>query len=263
MFHEIWIGEGDDAPVKHKLVGRVQRQIIKDVLMKLKPRVVHTHMPLYQYLLKKLGFPALILPLFGNIPVAREIQPDWLKKKWTDAGPQASGSGRAKTWIFVAFGSIHPEWDADDFRKKATDAAAKAGKKCLFISIGRPGGPGERMLRAMREHESNVWRVLNLGKQSEQDISQCLLAADFGVSAAPPENVFKSGTATAMMEHGLPILVTRPASSYRHCPPEIVVAGLQNVERHFDVARLRKTKAQSLLPAVATQFVSDLERSPK
>ena len=56
----------------------------------------------------------------------------------------------------------------------------------------------------MRQHESNVWRVLNLGQQSEADVSQCLLTADFGVSAAPPENVFKSGTATAMIEHGCP-----------------------------------------------------------
>jgi len=261
MFHEIWIGEGDDAPVKHKLVGRVQRQIIKDMLLKLKPRVVHTHMPLYQHLLGKLGFPARILPLFGNIPVAKEARADWLKQKWTDAGPQASGSGRAKTWIFVAFGSIHPEWDADDFRKKATDAGAKAGKKCLFISIGRPGGPGERMLRAMRQHESNAWRVLNLGKQSEEDVSQCLLAADFGVSAAPPENIFKSGTAAAMIEHGLPILVSRAASHYRHCPPEIVIQGLRNVERHFDLAVLRKTEAQNLLPAVAARFIGDLQRA--
>ena len=33
-----------------------------------------------------------------------------------------------------------------------------------------------------------------------------------------------------------------------------MIEGLRNVERHFDVARLRKTEAQSLLPAVAARF---------
>jgi glycosyltransferase involved in cell wall biosynthesis len=261
MFHEIWIGEAVDAPLKHKLVGKAQRQIIKDLLKKLRPLVVHTHMPLYRHLLKKLGYPARILPLFGNIPFVPYFLGGWLQQKWPEGGPQALPANRAKTWIFVLFGSIHPEWDADDFRRKATDAAARAGKKCLFISIGRPGGPGERMLRGLRQREGNAWRVLNLGPQPEEDVSQCLLTADFGVSAAPPENVFKSGTAAAMIEHGLPIIVTRPASRYRHCPSEILLEGLGNVARHFDLETLRKTEPRSLLPAVAAQFIADLERA--
>jgi hypothetical protein len=261
MFHEIWIGAAEGASLKHRLVGRAQRQIIKDLLAKLKPLVVHTHTPLYRFLLEKLGHAVRILPLFGNIPLASGFRADWLKQKWPDGGPQASPSNRAKTWIFVLFGSIHPEWDGDDFRLKATEAAARAGKKCLFISIGRPGGPGERMLRSLRQHEGNPWRVLSLGQQPEEDISQCLLTADFGVSAVPPENIFKSGTAAAMIEHGLPILVLRKSSNYRHCPPEILLEGLANVARHFDVATLRKTPPKSLLPGVARQFIVDLTRS--
>jgi len=261
MFHEIWIGISDQCSLKNRIVGRAQRLIIRDLLKKLRPRVVHTHTPLYQHLIATLGCRARILPLFGNIPLAANDQADWLKKKWPEGAAQLAGTNRKKWWIFVLFGSIHPEWDGEDFRQRALEAARKAGKKCLLIAIGRAGGPGMRMLRALQQHEGNSWRVLNLGQQSEEDISQCLLTADFGVSAAPPEMVFKSGTVAAMIEHGLPVVVTRPAFSYRHCSPEVLLIGMTNVVRHFDVATLKKTLPRSLLPFVAAQFVTDLERS--
>ena len=261
MFHEIWIGEGAQSPLKHKLVGRVQKRIIRDLLKKLRPQVVHTHTPLYRYLLGRLGYPAKILPLFGNIPLTHRFRPEWLKEKWPDGGLQARGANRSKWWVFALFGSIHPEWDAEEFRLKAMDAARRAGKKCLLIAIGRPGGTGERVLRALRQHEGNAWGVLSLGAQAEEDISQCLLAADFGVSTVPPENIFKSGTAAAMTEHGLPIIVTRPTARYRNCPPEILLEGMPNVIRHFDLAGIRQFEPQSLLPAVAGQFLEDLEKA--
>ena len=261
MFHELWIGEMEGISMKQKLIGRLQKQIIKDVLQKLRPSVIHTHTPLYQYLIKRLGYPSKMLPLFGNIPLARP-RPDWLKEKWPEGGGALSGkANRAKWWILVLFGSIHPEWDATDFREKLLEAARRAGKRCLLISIGRPGGHGERVLRALRQFEGTNWGVLSLGPQAEEDISQCLLSADFGVSAVPPENVFKSGTAAAMTEHGLPILVSRPAAKYRNCPPEILLEGMPNVIRHFDLVAIKRSPAHSLLPGVAAQFIADLERA--
>ncbi len=261
MFHEIWIGEAKQAPSKHKIVGKAQKLIIQDLLKKLRPLVVHTHMPLYQYLLGRLGYPVKILPLFGNIPIAVPRKSEWLKEKWPEGGLHFHAANRDSWWVFVVFGSIHPEWDAEDFRRRASAAARLAGKRCLFISIGRPGGAGERMLRALRQHEGNAWRVLSLGQQSEADVSQCLMAADFGVSAVQPENIFKSGTAAAMVEHGLPIVVSRPASRYSRCPPEVLSVGMRNVVRHFDLEAVKKTEARSLLPAVARQFVEDLKQA--
>jgi hypothetical protein len=117
------------------------------------------------------------------------------------------------------------------------------------------------MLRGLRQHEGNDWRVLSLGQQSEEDISQCLQMADFGVSAVQPENIFKSGTAAAMSEHGLPIIVTRPVSHYPNCPPEKLFAGMGNVVMHFDLKGLKKSEPRSLLPPVAGQFIEDLERA--
>ena len=231
MFHEIWIGEAEATPLKKRLVGKVQRHIIKDLLQKLRPRVVHTHTPLYRHLLGKLGVKAKLLPLFANISPPAETKPDpeWLAEKWPVGWGKINVSGRAKWWIFVFFGTIHPEWDAEDFVRRAGAAAQRAGKSCALLFVGRAGAEGERVWRELHRHESASWMMTTLGPQAPADISQCLLEADFGVSPVPPEYLTKSGTAMAMLEHGLPVIVTRPAGRYRNCPR--AVAGARNGKR--------------------------------
>jgi hypothetical protein len=265
MFHEIWIGEAEQASFKNRVVGQLQKLIIKDLLVKLDPRVVRTHTPLYCHLLEKLGARAGILPLFGNVRLTAHPDPAWLTKKWPPDAIPFDAPDRTSWWIFVVFGSIHPEWDAGRFLQQASGAAHRVGKKCLLISIGRAGAFGERMWRELQKRENESWRLLPLGPQPEEEISQCLLAADFGVSPVPPENVFKSGTSAAMIEHGLQIILTRSVSRYRDCPPEILTAGMRNVVTPFDAScdleNLRKTKIGSLLPAIAGQFVDDLQQA--
>jgi hypothetical protein len=256
MFHEIWIGGAEQSTAKHKIVGKLQRSIIKDLLRRLHPLVIHTHAPLYRHLLGKLGFPVTILSLFGNVALAASPESEWLKKQ--GAGAWAD---RNAWWIFVMFGSIHPEWDAEDFWQRASEGAQKAGKKCLLIFIGRPGAAGERKMQELQEHQGDSWRFLNLGQRPEEDISQSLLAADFGVSSVPPENVFKSGTVAAMIEHGLQVIVTRPVARYADCPSEILTVGMRNVVRDFNLETLRKSKVGSSRPEVARQFIEDLERA--
>ena len=261
MFHELWIGIAEESPFKNKIVGKLQRFIIKDVLRKLRPQFVHTHTPLYRHLLGQLGCPATILPLFGNIPITAQPDSAWLQKKWPGAWGQFQGAERGAWSIFVVFGSIHPEWDGVDFLRRAMAASQKMGRKCLLISIGRPGAAGEGTLREMQKQESESGRVLCLGAQPEEDISQCLLLADFGISAVPPEYLFKSGTVTAMIEHGLPVIATRPMFHYRDCAPEMLAVGLRNVATDFNLEALDKTTPESLLPAVTAQFVADLQRA--
>jgi hypothetical protein len=257
MFHEIWLGEAAQSTVKNRVIGTLQKYAIKDVVRKIEPRVVHTHTPLYQHLLGNAGMKAERLPLFGNIPIASRVNPEWLVQK---GGDKFKLADRGAWWVFVIFGSVHPEWEAEDFWQKASTSAQRAGKRCAFISIGRPGAGGERILRELEKHEGDSWRFLEMGLQSEEDISQCLLAADFGVSTIPPEYIGKSGTAAAMIEHGLPVIAIRPPYDYPDCPPEILLDGMKNVVRNLDVNELKKSPVGSVLPEVARQFIEDLER---
>jgi hypothetical protein len=254
MFHEIWIGEAVGSSLKNRFVGAMQKYIIKDLLQKLRPSVVQTHTPLYQFLLGKIGFPARILPLFGNIPLTGQTHPDWLKNRW----PGIDLVDRNLYWIFVMFGTVHPEWNGEEFIRKASDAARRSGKKCLLVSVGRPGAAGSELLRNL-QLETPDWEFLLLGQQSEEDISQCLMQADFGVSAVPPEYLFKSGTAAAMIERGLPIIATRPTYQYLNCPEEVILRSLRNVVTDCNLAAWQKSPVESLLPVVAGQFIENLQ----
>jgi hypothetical protein len=260
MFHEIWIGEAEGTSFKRRLTGRLQRHIIRNVAQKLRPRVIHTHTPLYRHLLGRAGIEAKLLPLFANIscPADATSSPTWLAEKWPAGWGKIHASGRDNWWIFVLFGSIHREWGAGDFYARASAAAKEAGKSCAFVMIGRVGAEGERVLRDLRGYESASWMTMNLGPQSPSDISQCLLLADFGVSPVPPEYLAKSGTAMAMLEHGLPVVVTRPPYRYRNCPEHLLEPDMKNVITDFDLISARKTEPRQRLPQIAEQFTADL-----
>jgi hypothetical protein len=260
MFHEIWIGEARQSTLKNKVIGSFQKRAIRDVLQKIRPLLVHTHVPLYQYLLGKLGRGVTRLPLFGNIPVAARGA-ELLSENWHEEWYELITADRQSWWIFLMFGSLHPEWDADEFLRRVSTAAQEAGKKCALVSIGRQGAAGEHKWQLLEQRKIAAWKFLNLGPQPEERISQCLLAADFGVSAMPPEYLFKSGTAAAMVEHGLHVIATRPRYDYPGCPEDILAAQMRNVVTDFEPASMHKTKVGSLLPKVASQFVEDLQEA--
>jgi hypothetical protein len=50
---------------------------------------------------------------------------------------------------------------------------------------------------------------IHLGEQPARQVSALMLAADFGVAASPWQLIGKSGSAAAMLDHGLPVIVSR------------------------------------------------------
>jgi hypothetical protein len=261
MLHELWIGEARQSSLKHKLLGRLQRGILKDLLHRLTPEVVHTHTPLYVHLLSKLGYHAIKLPLFGNVPIQADISQSQLDRLWSYAGWSISEAERDRWSIFVIFGSIHPEWDGMGFIEQALQSTHAAGKQMAFIAIGRLGDVGEKKWEQFESHYATLCKLLLLREQSAEIISQCLLAADFGVSAVPPEYLFKSGSAVAMLEHGLSVLTTRPVGNYTGCPEEMLQEKLPHSFTRLDFEKMTKLKPRELLPEVAAQFVQNLERA--
>jgi hypothetical protein len=258
MFHEIWIGLGQGSSLKSRAVGALQKGIIKGLLRDLRPRAVHTHTPLYRFLLSRLGQPVALLRLFGNIPLA-EPRPGWLGEQLAASGTPFSA--RQDWLVFVIFGTIHDAWNTADFISQAIAAAKSAGKKGLLLLVGRPGGHGEQTVRALKEMETTDFRVCALGAKPEEEISQCLFAGDFGVSTVPPEYLFKSGTAAAMIEHGLPVVTTRPSYRYPQCPPQVAHEIMPHTQRNLGMEMPSRPKPGSLLPQIARRFVEDLSRA--
>ena len=205
MFHELWIGFGKGAPLKERLVGLAQRHCIFRTLRMLAPRVVHTSNATYAALLRKGGCSVTELPLFGSIPVLPDPAfPPGL----TAAGVPGDG-GREGWWIGAFFGTLHPEWKPEPLTGILLEAAQKAGQRVCLVSAGRLGVAGEAVWEAMRRAYAEKIVFLKLGEQTREQISALFGAADFGVASSPWCLMGKSSSAASMLDHGLPVIVTR------------------------------------------------------
>ncbi len=204
MLHEVWLGGGEPTPLRHKFTGFFQRIGIEKVLARLRPRVVTTSNPVYAAMLQAHGIPANVLPLFGNIPVCgKEVRGEPLKCLGLAL------ENRASWWLGLFFGGLPAEWEPEPFLGLLQEAAAKANRQVCLVLAGRAGGGGEALWKKMEATYAGRIRFVALGETPPDWLSAWMHEADFGVAASPWQLIGKSGSAAAMLDHGLPVIVTR------------------------------------------------------
>ena len=216
MFHELWVGMPAGAPFKHWIAGALQRRGIRRLCRAVKPQVVTTSNPLYVEALRRAGVAASLLPLYGNIPVVdrghETAFPGWLG----DLGITAAN--RSEWWLGLFFGGLYFDWKAEPFVSLLTRAAKKAGKRVCLLSVGRLGAEGKEVWQQMQSGYSGI-SFPALGEQPAEVVSILMQVSDFGVAASPWALIGKSGSAAAMVEHGLPVIVTREDGQSRFSVP--------------------------------------------
>ena len=242
MLHEIWIGAQVGAPPKVRVFSFCQRKIIEAMLRKLSCQVVHTSNYVYLRLLANRRINATYLPLFGNIPIASK----------DNLGSRAGGGLR-----IGMFGSIHPEWSPDELFSQLQ----KLGKRIELSHIGRIG-PGESIWSDMVERFKSQIQFHLLGEDSPENISRLLLTMDLGVATTPLSLVGKSGSVTAMLEHGLPVVVTRNDIHFEGVADESLVTDelLIPLDAKF-IERLGRTARRppkSRVKEIAARFLADI-----
>lgn len=244
MVHEIWIGVEPDSPLKHKVIGKIQRLILAKAVRSWQPQVCHTQAPFYQEHLRKLGIEAKLLPLFGNIPIAK------MDSKQTDD---------PKVLSAILFGSIPEDADFGPFFKTLDQQAEKAGCQITIKCIGRNGNAYEAFAKEVQKH--NNLSISKSGYLSEKMISHELQSAHFGLGLARPHLLCKSGAVAAFNDHGLPILSTREG-----IVPEIIRSGnylevplieLHELD-HTSLRDLKRTIPKAKSPSIARSMVNDL-----
>lgn len=188
MFHEIYVGMEKQAPLKYRLVGNVQSNIIGRMIKKLQPKVIHTHSVIYSEYLSKLTKELIHrLPLFSNIPMnANQVV-----------------SQNQQKLIFVLFGWIHQNSPVDNFIQEILKYSKTHKKEVVLQLIGKSDGEKQGWIKAF---ETAKLEVQDLGEQSPQYISKILSEATFGLTTTPYALVEKSGTVSAMLEHDLPVI---------------------------------------------------------
>ena len=241
MLHELWIGSHIGAPFKVEVFGFCQRKIIKSLVTGLACRVIHTSNTVYARLLSRHGIDAKILPLFGSVPVIANAS----------VAPRDDNALR-----LGLFGSIHPEWSPEELFARLQ----AFGKPIQVYHIGRIG-PGESLWNEVVQRYEAEIQFQRFGEQSLENISQFFLSLDFGVATTPLSLIGKSSTVAAMLDHGLPVIVSRNDVHFRGIPEENPAPErLISVDESFidRVKTVKRLNPEPSLSKIAKQFLNDL-----
>lgn len=180
MFHELWIGMDTDSSFLHICWGKVQQLIIKKVIKDLDPVCIHTNTSLYKAYLKKLGFNAKLLKLFGNIKnFKRENKPN------------------GNLINIAVFGGIHHSAKIYEF----SQWLIKNNKfSYQFHFLGNNGEEQVKWIKILEEHKI-AYRIH--GWLPENGISTALSSCHWSVSSTPYQLIEKSGAVATMLEHNI------------------------------------------------------------
>ena len=194
MFHELWIGMDRQSHIKHRLLGMAQRRLIKGLLRKLNPVLVHTHCAVYLHELKKLTDLAQKLPLFSNIPV---LDPYRISQK------MKQDYSLVNELNIVLFGGIHYGAPIKAFAAEAADYAKRNHKNLKLIVAGR-NGPEQKNI--INEWEQAGLSAIITGELDNTQLSKLLTELWFGLFTTPILLAEKSGAVAAMMAHGIHLI---------------------------------------------------------
>ncbi len=264
MFHEIWIGEYPGAPLKEKLVGGLQKGLVRKLLQALTPKLVHYTNAGAMTRIQKAGMQARHLPIFGNIRTTPSRDQDWLFDKLCEADrPVSRNSMQGFIW-FGFFGSIHDKWPARQILERLRMFTTAQNKRPGLLHAGIIG-KHKRRWREIQHKYAGDWLFHSLGELSEEEVSQYLYSLDYGLTSTPWDLVGKSGTIAAMVEHGLPVIINveggtpdAPLVIQEEFKPLIIRADerlLQNLRRP-----LKQEPVSDNISRVAQQFLDQLAR---
>ncbi|WP_216909538.1 hypothetical protein [Synechococcus sp. CCY 0621] len=211
MFHELWGVKRNQRPVIRSLVITLQRGILMALNRVLPISVAHTSNNQWRHQLAGVGVTAHILPLISNIPV--------FPIDSSARGELLSNFGIAeldsRVLILTFFGSIRLDWASMGLVDRVQNMLCRSPwSTAIFISVGRAGSFGEHILRRMEDKASRQCHFIRLGELLPEQISQTLHMSDVGISMNDIEQVGKSSSVAAMVDHGLPVILPASPNGY-------------------------------------------------
>jgi hypothetical protein len=213
MLHELWIGESLDYGIKDRAVGWLQKKLLLRAVRAWAPEVIHTSNPTYRELLLRNGVAAAELPLPGNIRIA--AIDGRLARRWV---MQRAHLDDAELFLAGVFGALPPYWSDRSWVSRLARACESAGRRLVVLQIGRKTEGGEQIWSTLAAAPGVRVDFIEMGEMKEEDISLALQGIDLGIATSPWAVVGKSGAVATMLEHGLPVVVTRTEHRLRVGP---------------------------------------------
>jgi hypothetical protein len=269
-FHELWIGFHKGALWKHRIVGALQRHSIKRAIRTLRPKLLQTSTPLFRALLGTIEIEAAVIPLPGNIPVNPDPGLAWFHEVLGEPGIPVAPQQRKEYLAGGFFGAIYPNWEPEPFFSCLRAVAGKTGQKVTIFAAGRMGEGGEAIWSRLRGAYPD-FRFQKLGELPAGQVSQYLQNLDFGIAATPWPVIGKSGATAAMLDHGLPVMVTRndsqPRSRLQVDPPgnPLLILADRDVLDRFLAGLPRRAPHQSArdLAAELVRRMEEVHSAPR
>jgi glycosyltransferase involved in cell wall biosynthesis len=253
MMHEGWVGAEPRTGLKRCVISQLQKQLINNIIMQIRPAVIHTHLPIYRTRLQRLGWVVLPLPLFSNIPVV----------------PQPSQEIHEPIFRVGIFSQTDTSGPFIDFLVDLAQHLVQRNQLCQVLLIG--GEPTKMQVLGTRLEGIASLRghVRYTGFLDTAQLSAALQSCDLGLTPVPRNGLGKSGSVAAFLAHGIP--VAAPYVHHEAIPADI---GLFSISLHpaillhpdtslYLAAKTAAQAGQSQIQAlaIAQQLLADLTKA--
>jgi hypothetical protein len=251
MFHETWVGNN---LLKLKIILQIQKFLIRRMLDRTNPHVIHTHIPINAQRLQELGYRPLKLPLFSNIRVKKETQ--------------ITGK---KTFTIGLFNQVQQSDLIAGFLTKIGWEIILDGLRPEILIMGS----ADNELKAFGDFVSGLKpygnSVTYTGFLDEDALSEKLQSCDLGLTPIPRHILGKSGSVAAFISHGVP--VAAPVVTEGERPDNIgffsaeLWAAILTQPRLQNISKLKaaaRHAAQNIqVGVIAKKFLADLDNATR
>jgi len=225
MFHELWVLESHYFRVR--VLSLVQKWLLKLAIFKLQPESLHTSIKLYQEELIKIKIKADILPLFSNIPICgepntRELYLNFKPEKSKQLLYFGAAPGNELTALIVKgirqYLLVNPDINL----------------KLIIVSFSSP--MLVKFCNSLSKELADLkFQFDHFEDMKSQDLSLIMKQINVGIIRSSIDYIGKSGSAVAMLEHGLPLWAPR-FNSYNYKNIEEASCFFKNTYNDLSVA---------------------------
>ncbi|AKD03979.1 hypothetical protein PKOR_13815 [Pontibacter korlensis] len=247
MFHELWIEER--RPLSTMIVSHLQQLIIRHCVHKLKPSLVHVSIPFNKQRLSRIGVQAAVLRLFGNI-----------LKRSPNALPVPFNNLPPTTKKILYFGTAPRGEFLEQVVSELVNFCIKVPSPISIVLVCGYTPMKDAFVQKLTETLSGYGiLIVDCGFVESDVLSSLLTECTVGIARSEIRYLGKSGSAIAMLEHGLPIWVPKWKSEHAldyDFRDRLIFRDLISA-----IKCTERPEYFSLLPEVAQQFINHINHN--
>jgi len=193
MFHELWLDRPEN--MGQRLIMCIQKYLIHTFITGCRPAIVNVSFPFNQRRLQAIGIKSSVLPLFGNIPERETVLflPEF--SAVADYPIRILYFGRAP-------GGVSKEQIMERLNAFCAD---RVNRVAVLVASGNSQATDHFVGELRDRLNRHGARIVDFGFLSTDEISFLMNSGTLGIARSAPRLLGKSGSAIAMLEHGLPV----------------------------------------------------------